>query len=113
MNATIAVRGVTDNDLKQEVRNHAYRMLGRLQRHISHTDVVFEEKDKDTGRIAHACTLRLRLSKGGEVLVHALNRGRDAALTGALRQARHALLRRRRAALKPATWNIRPLPALS
>ena len=112
MNATIAVQGVADNDLKQEVRNHADRTLGRLQRHISHTEVLFEEQDKQTGRSAHLCTLRLRLRKGGEVLVHALNRGRDAALTGALRQARHALLRHRRAALKLAPWHKRPQPAL-
>lgn len=112
MGATIAVRGVANDDLKQEVRNHAHRMLGRLQRHISHTDVVFETQEKDTGQGAHLCTLRLRLSKGGEILVHALHRGRNAALTGALRQARRALLRRRRAALQLTPWQQHLQPAL-
>jgi hypothetical protein len=112
MNTTIFVRGTTRDELKQEVRNSAKRMLGRLQRHVSHAEFLFEEQDEDTGQNAYQCTLRLHLSEGGGVLVHARSGGRDAALTGALRQARRALLRRRRTALRLSSWHKRLQPAL-
>ena len=112
MNVTIFVRGEARNELKKEVRNNTQRMLSRLQRHVLHAEFLLEEQDLDTGDSVHRCTLRLCLSEGGDVLVHARGGGRDAALTSALRQSRRALLRRRRAALQLSPWHIRPQPAM-
>ena len=112
MNMTIFVRGTACDGLREEVQSYARGMLGRLQRHISHAELLFGEQDEDAGRNMHQCTLRLHLSEGGDVLVHARSSGRDAALTGALRQARRALLRRRRATLQLLPWRKQPQPAL-
>ena len=110
MTTAIFVRGLMGGELKRHVQDYARAMLGRLRRHVTHAELLLDESEPESGKSAHQCTLRLRLSAGSDVLVHARGAGRDAALSSAFRQARRALLRRRRAALRLTPWRKPPQP---
>ena len=57
MNTTIFVRRSAGDELKRDVRKHAERKLGRLQRFIRNAELLMEEQHvQDDDQILHAAS---------------------------------------------------------
>ena len=113
MRARVFGRGLMRKRQERAVRALARKALGRLHRHVKHTELTLkDETPEDPENSFTTCTLRLRLREATDVLILARGPHVGDALRTAFRRARHELMRRRRAAAAARSWHNRPQPAI-
>lgn len=112
MKLTLKMPGNTSSrDLREQAAACAQRTLGRLAQQVTHVAVALREHAHRPGGRVDVCTLRLCVNGSRDILVESLRPGPAAAISGAFRQARRELMRRRRASRGAPRWRARPLPA--